>query len=127
MKLIRDFHMWVLGLRRSGTTTLLEKIAKEYDVYILVPSSEEKKDPKWNGKAISFDDLKNDGVEPKPLFLDNHAMLKFSELAYNYSQKLEKELKDRNGLLQKIKTDLINFEDKNAPFDGSERKSKFYF
>lgn len=116
MRLLHDFHMWVLGLRRSGTSSLLEKIAKTYDVYILVPTEKEKNDPKWNGKALSFNDLKRDGVKPKPLLIDNHAMLEFSDLAYRYSKDLEGKLKERNDLLQRIKSDIIRLENKNEPF-----------
>jgi hypothetical protein len=121
MKLLHDFYTWVLGLRRSGTSSLLEKIAKSNDVYILVPTEEEKSDPKWNGKALSFNDLKRGGIKPKPILLDNHAMLKFSELAYQYSKELEGKLSDRNGLLAKIKSDLLSFENRNEPFDGIHR------
>lgn len=121
MKLLHAFHMWILGMRRSGTSSLLEKIAKSNDVYILVPTEEEKRDRKWNGKAISFNDLNKEGLKPKPLLLDNHSMIKFSELAYNYSKELEGKLMDRNKLLSKIKADLIHFENRNEPFDGSKK------
>jgi hypothetical protein len=123
MQLIGDFYKWVLGLRRSGTSSLLEKIAKKNDVYILVPTEDEKKDPKWNGKALSFNDLKMPGLKPKPLLLDNHAMIKLAEKAYSYATELEGKLKDRNKLLHSIKTDLLNFEYRNENFDGSPKKT----
>jgi hypothetical protein len=119
MKLLHDFNLWVLGLRRSGTSSLLERIAKKEDVYILVPTEKEKRDPKWNGKALSFEDLRKDGLKPKPILLDNHAMLEFSETAYRYAHKLEGELKDRNKLLIRIKADIANFETMHTSVNGS--------
>ena len=109
MKLFASFYTWILSLRRSGTTTLLEKIAKVHDVYILVPTEKEKRDKKWNGKAICFIDLDKGGMKPKPILLDNHAMIEFSKHVYALVTELEAKVAASDALISKIKGDIDYF------------------
>lgn len=119
MRLLHDFYTWVLSLRRSGTSSLLERIAKTEDVYVLVPTADEKKDKKWKGKALCFEDLKRTGLKPKPILIDNHFMIELADRAYKYQLELESKVQVRNSLLYQIKANLLQFEKRNGNFDGS--------
>lgn len=122
MKILQEFYQWVHSLRRSGTSTLLQKIAEKEDVYVLVGSEKEKNDPKWGGKALSFDDLKRSSLPPKPILVDNYFMLEIAERAYRHQTKIETELAARNVFLHRIKYELESFENKWGNFDGSPKK-----
>jgi len=125
MRLLHDFYQWVVGMRRSGTSSLLEKIAKTEDVYILVPTQKEKEDKKWNGKALCFSDLERGAIKPKPILVDNHFMIELASKAIEYQSELERQTLYRNSLLNNIKTQLSAFERTNGNFDGSRTQDIF--
>jgi hypothetical protein len=61
---------FLLSKRRSGTTTLLQKIASENDVFVLVETKEES-DIFYDGKAITLSNLRNlNGVKAKPILIE---------------------------------------------------------
>lgn len=104
-QIIRYFHEFVVKMRHSGTTTLLNAIAKTNDIYILVPTNEEK-DLFDKGVAISFEDINNGSklsmLTPKPIFLDNYTMIRLAEVMNIEISKLESEIKKRDQLITSI-------------------------
>jgi len=125
MRPLHYFYQWVAGMRRSGTSSLLERIAQTEDVYILVPTQKEKDDKKWNGKALCFSDLERGAIKPKPILVDNHFMIELADKAIKYQSELERKVRYRNALLYNIKTQLSAFERTNGNFDGSSTKDIF--
>jgi len=92
-------------MRHSGTTTLLNTIAKTNDIYILVPTAKEKElfDA---GTILSFEDIDNLAkmidLPPKPIFLDNYTMIKLAEVMDLELLKLQEEIKKRDQLITSI-------------------------
>lgn len=96
-------------LRRSGTTTLIKKIAAENDVWVLVINSEAKKE--FGESAITpFEVNKLIGLKPKPILIDNATLMKLSELSLSEFQHLGAAIKQRNNLLLQIKESINRFE-----------------
>ena len=108
-KLFFNLFSFVTDLRRSGTTTLIKKVASENDVWVLVPNQESKKE--FGEGAITFYELdKMKGCEPKPILLDNYTLLKLSELSLNEYERLDFSIKERNRLVRNIKREIEEFE-----------------
>jgi len=69
---------FLLSQRQSGTTTFIQKIAKENDVYVIVRQAEEKTyfDKSCRKNVYSLGELapeKIDGWDKKPILIDNGA------------------------------------------------------
>ena len=69
-RFLRNLFEFTVGLRRSGTTTLIKKVAEQNDVWVIVPNQEHKK--LFGDYALSLHELdKMQGSKPKPILLDN--------------------------------------------------------
>ncbi len=89
---------FILSQRRSGTTTLIKKIADENDVWVLVQNMADGLQFK-RGSAISIHQLigSSDGMEGKPILVDNATLLRLMDVAAKQESKLlaMKEFMDR--------------------------------
>ena len=112
--------------RRSGTSTLLKKIAKENDVWILVPTEKEK--DMFDGKGITFLDIENNkikGQKPKPILVDNYTLIKLSEQALLEFSELRNKINSRNTLIRNIKEEIKLFERENNTTFGAQQYLEF--
>jgi hypothetical protein len=100
-KILDNLLSFLLSNRQTGTTSLLEKIAAENNVWVIVAKHQEK--PKFNGKALTIDELNHArGLDRRPILIDNHTMLWILEdinsdhnnllIKYNRSEKLIEEI-----------------------------------
>ncbi len=80
---------FILSQRRSGTTTLIKKIADENDVWVLVPNMSDSLQFK-KGSAISVYQLTNNPgiLEGRPILVDNATLLKLLGAADRQEEKL---------------------------------------
>jgi hypothetical protein len=87
--IFKSVFNFVLSQRRSGTTTLVKKIADENDVWVLVPNMSDGLQFK-KGSAISVHQLcdNSDGTEGKPILVDNATLLKLIGAAARQEEKL---------------------------------------
>lgn len=95
--LFKFFISW----RGAGTTTLIDKIAKENDCIVLVGQDTERKGDNY----ITFQDLYNHsyrGRSHKPILVDNHVLLEIVEQAINELDSRAQIIKRRNDILQRI-------------------------
>jgi hypothetical protein len=109
--LIKNLYSFFLKNRRSGTTTLIQKIASKYDVYVIVPNSQSKEN--FGKSGITFNDLSTDkfnGLEPKPILVDNHTMLEILNYFDDRINELKNEINDRDILLNSIRESFIMFD-----------------
>lgn len=85
-----SFLNLLLSWRQSGTTTLIQKIAKKYNVLVIVESEKEKEAFGKKGVVITkLIDLR--GIKPKPILVDNHVLLNLFNENVEYIKKLERE------------------------------------
>ncbi len=108
--LIERIRELFLYNRRGGTTTLLKEAVKDKKVWVLVPTEDEAKE--FGDSAISLTSLfdgKTEGVDARPVLMDNNAMLKLCELVGINITTLEEEKKDRDLRLKNIYEELIRF------------------
>lgn len=103
--------------RRSGTTTMILKIAKENDVYVLLPNLEmadtEYKEVK--GKCVNMQYLRDmTGKPTKPILVDNFTMLELIQKSYNEIAHQEHEVAERHKALLDIKKIIGSFETYNG-------------
>lgn len=112
-KILLNLSSFVVGLRRSGTTTLIKKVASENDVWVLVPNQQMKK--VFGESAITFNELeKIKGCKPKPILLDNSTLLILSELSLKEYEKHDLMVKKRNRLIRRIQDEIRLFEFENG-------------
>lgn len=79
-KFLKNLLEFTIGCRRSGTTTLIRRIAEKNDVWVIVLNQDQKK--LFGDYAISISELdKISGCNPKPILLDNSTIMKLAELA----------------------------------------------
>lgn len=108
-----DLFSFVTSLRRSGTTSLIKRVAAENDVWVLVPDMLTKQE--FGESGITLQDLdKLHGHSQKPILVDNYTLIKLSELTMNEFENLELKIKERNNLIRKIRDDIMLFERKNS-------------
>lgn len=111
--LLRSLTEFTISMRRSGTTTLIQKVANENDVYVLVPTAEAGK--VFGEKAVTFDELSRmRGMKKKPILFDNYTLLQLSELSLDEYNNLDMKIEKRNRLLKDIKDLINNFERENG-------------
>ena len=112
-KLLSNLFSFVTDLRRSGTTTLIQKVASENDVWVLVPNQQMKKE--FGKSGVTFDELgRMKGCKAKPILLDNYTLLQLSELSLNEYERLDLMIKKRNRLIRTIRDEIRLFERKNG-------------
>lgn len=100
---------FVIRSRRTGTTTLIKKVASENDVWVLVPNSESKEE--FGKSGISFSDLsKMGGSNPKPILLDNYTLLRLTELSLEEFARLNSMIERRDRLIRIIQNEIKIFE-----------------
>lgn len=95
--------------RATGTTTLIKKIAKDNDVWLLMPTAASKGNFKDIKNVLSLSD-NLDGLPPKPILVDNHTMLFIAEMTVGTIDTLtsslhEEKQKSRN---QQVLIDNLN-------------------
>jgi hypothetical protein len=87
--------------RRSGTSSLLKRIADHNDVWILVPDDKSKSI--FGDSALSFEDLSSQrATKKKPILVDNHTLIRFCEMTHTEIESLENEIQRRDLLISKI-------------------------
>ena len=112
-KLLTNLFSFVTDLRRSGTTTLIKKVASENDVWVLVPNQQMKKE--FGESAVTFEELDRiKGCKSKPILLDNYTLLQLSELSLNEYERLDLSIKKRNRLIRTIRDEIRLFERENG-------------
>lgn len=111
---MNDVYVFFNGMRRSGTTSLLQKIAAENDVWVLVPTEVEKRE--FGGKAITFHEIGKLGGETakKPILVDNYTLLNLSGEASREFTTLETMIARRDKLIKTIRDEITSF-DRNNP------------
>lgn len=111
-KILFDIYNFFISNRKCGTTTLLVKIAKENDVWVIVP--DKKTGEQFGEKAITFSDLvRSKGITPKPILVDNFTMLEICEKFHNNMVELEAEKRSRDVLIDEIEGAINNFRSYN--------------
>ncbi len=112
-KLLSNLYSFVTDLRRSGTTTLIKKVASENDIWVLVPNQQMKKE--FGESGVTFDEIdRMKGFKPKPILLDNYTLLQLSELSLNEYKRLDLMIKKRNRLIRTIRDEINLFERENS-------------
>ena len=113
MKYVYYVLNFILKNRRSGTTTLIKKIAAENDCYVVVRYQQEIKHEydDIKGKCITLEQLFNfDGLPSKPILFETQAIKELCELAKERFEVVRGQNFKRDVLLQKIKQSLIDFD-----------------
>lgn len=112
MKYVYYVLNFILKNRRSGTTTLIKKIAAENDCYIVVRFHQEiKYYEEVKDKCITLEQLFNfDGLPTKPILFESQAIKELCELAKERFEVVRNQNFKRDVLLQKIKQSLVEFE-----------------
>jgi hypothetical protein len=100
---------FLLSKRKSGTTTLLQKIASENDVFVLVQTKEES-ESFYDGKAIALSDLRKlNGVKDKPILIETSLIISLLRESDNKICTLyEKNIEYINHLLE-IESEIKKF------------------
>lgn len=82
---------FITHLSNSGTTSLLKNVASVKDVYVLTHNEQMKKE--FGKSGVSLDAIHNAlGSTPKPILVDNYAILQISEKAISEIERLEQEI-----------------------------------
>lgn len=111
-KLLLNLYSFTADLRRSGTTTLIQKVASENDVWVLVPNQQMKKE--FGESGVTFEELdRMKGYKPKPILLDNYTLLQLSELSLKEYERLDSAIKKRDKLIRTIRNEINLFEREN--------------
>jgi len=113
MKYINYLLGFILKNRRSGTTTLIKKIASENDCYVVVRFKQEiiseYKDIK--DKCITLEQLFNtDGFTKKPILFETQAIKHICEISKERFELVKQQNFKRDLALKKIKESIIEFE-----------------
>jgi hypothetical protein len=109
--IIKPLFEFLLRMRRSGTTTLLLKIAKENDVYVLVPSHDMPGYEEVKDKTVSIQQLEtSQGLKGKPILIDNYTLIKYAEWANKQLDNITEEMVNRNKALYHIKNHIAQYE-----------------
>ena len=122
IKKTQNLLRFLVGRRPSGTTTLLNKIAKENDVYVLVHNMEMTNhfDKKVHSKIYAPDTLdKLRGAERKPILIDNAL---FQEMLTNLlleNGSKEEIIEHQKNTLDTI-SELISLSNKKNPHIGKK-------
>lgn len=99
-RIFEDIINFMQNYRRSGTSTLIKKVAAENDCWIVVAKSEEKEE--FGENAISLSELPKMGLLAKPILIDNHALLVIGETGLKTIQNLEAEIEQKDKFISDI-------------------------
>lgn len=104
-RIFKEIYGFLISMRQTGTSALIRKISKKYDIYVLVPN--EKSKESFGDSAISFNDLKNNyrGLPSKPVLADNQTLLSLFE----YLSDLEEKISIRNDIINNIDVEIQRF------------------
>lgn len=112
-KLLSNLVAFATDLRRSGTTTLIKKVASENDVWVLVPNEKMKKE--FGESGVTVEELERmEGYKQKPILLDNYTFLQLSELSLKEYERLDLMIKKRNRLIRTIRDEIRLLEKENG-------------
>lgn len=107
--LMNNVYFFIDSMRISGTTTLIQKIASENDVWVLVPDSTQKH--AFGEKAITFDEISRMGArDKKPILFDNYTLLRLSESVIREFTTLESMIAERDKLIKTIRDEIALFD-----------------
>lgn len=113
MKYINYLLGFILKNRRSGTTTLIKKIASENDCYVVVRFQQEiiSEYNDIKDKCITLEQLfDTNGLPQKPILFETQAIKHLLELTKEKFEIITKENFKRDLTLKKIKESIIEFE-----------------
>jgi len=109
---IKNLFEFLLQSRRSGTTTLLKKIADVNNVWVLVPNFEMKQE--FGKCGITLEELKEvRGYQTKPILLDNYTLLELTESTLQEFKTLDEYINHLSNLTKNIKNMINEFEQKH--------------
>ena len=103
--IFRRFLAFMMNNRKTGHTSLLEKIAKENDVYIIIDHQESKKNfsEDVHANLVPLTELyRLEGIENKPVLIDNDALQTMLRQMLLECGTLEEQNKLRDHHLQQI-------------------------
>lgn len=114
MKYVYYILRFIQSQRRSGTTTLIQKIATENDCHVVVRYSDDikKQYPKelWD-KCITLEQLFNlEGIPPKPILFETPAIKHLCEMAKERYEIVSDQNFRMDSTLNKIKKAIYDFE-----------------
>lgn len=113
MKYINYLLGFILKNRRSGTTTLIKKIASENDCYVVVRFKQEITS-EYNDikdKCITLEQLfDTNGLTQKPILFETQAIKHLCETSKRNFETLYKQNYKRDLALKKVKESIIDFE-----------------
>jgi len=113
MKYLNYLLGFILKNRRSGTTTLIKKIASENDCYVVVRFQQEiiSEYNDIKDKCITLEQLfDTNGLPEKPILFETQAIKYICETSKNNLETLYKHNYKRDLALKKIKESIIEFE-----------------
>jgi hypothetical protein len=114
-KTLSGLFEFLVEQRRSGTTTLIKKIAEEHDVYVLALNSHQAKE--FGDKGISIERLDQlNGRDKKPILVDNTTLLNLIKITLEEQGRLELVVKKQDNLMLRIKHQIRDFERENGEF-----------
>lgn len=104
---------FILKNRRSGTTTLIKKIASENDCYVVVRFKQEidKEYLEIKDKCITLEQLTQfDGLPQKPILFESQAIKELCEMAKERYEIVRNQNIRRDNALEEIKRCINTFE-----------------
>lgn len=116
MRLLDAINYFLHFFRRSGTTTLLEKIYSNNDVYVIVTNQEERenfKTTKNKKNIVTLQDIKEGkglGLSHKPILFDSSALSYLINDTTLKIENLENKLYKSERAISKIKEVISNYE-----------------
>lgn len=114
---IRKVFHFLSTFRQCGTSTLIQEVAKQHDIYIIVARYEEKK--RFGEQAICISELnKVEGLPKKPFLVDNYTLIAIMENAFQDLTYLEERNKEKADFIQDITRKVEMFNEKQKRHNG---------
>lgn len=104
MKIFNAIERFFQNRRRSGTSTLIQSIAKDHDVLVVLPTEKETQYYKPGTSCVTLYDIIDNpgrylGTERKPILIDNSTMLLLMEMLGTEFNTMNEDIQDHNRLL----------------------------
>ena len=115
-KIIKNIYDILESLRQSGTSTLLKKIRKDNDIYIMVSNKKIKHilfGEDSNVLTMNDDITKVIGKDPKPILIDTDVLMALLPEIENKIDILEKSNKQKEELIDSIELKIKNYRNKS--------------
>jgi ABC-type phosphate transport system auxiliary subunit len=105
---LKSVFRFFLRNRKTGATRLIQRIAKQNDVWVLVSNQMQEKD--FGDKGVSIHRINElDGLEKRPILVDNQTMMKIFGEFSDEKTELEKQIKELENLVDNIHTQISVF------------------